>query len=84
MEFAPTERIQLGTTENSRSPARIASEILLHMKRPTRDERQRMCTGKRRYRTQADALDGALLAGVERRRKAYLCPLCRHWHLTSG
>ena len=54
------------------------------MKKPTREERQRMCTGKRRYRTQADALDGALLAGVERRRKAYLCPLCRQWHLTSG
>ena len=42
-----------------------------------------MCTGKRRYRTQGDALDAALIAGVARRRKAYQCPLCRHWHLTS-
>ena len=53
------------------------------MKKPTLDERRRMCTGKRRYRTQGDALDGALLAGVERRRKAYLCALCGNWHLTS-
>ena len=32
---------------------------------------------------QGDALDAAALVGVERRRSAYLCPLCRHWHLTS-
>jgi hypothetical protein len=62
------------------------------MKRPIRDpsirlgreERQRMCTRKRRYRSQGDALDAALLAGAERRRKAYLCPICQHWHLTSA
>lgn len=54
------------------------------MKKPTRDERHRMCTGKRRYRSQGDALDAALLAGVERRRKAYHCALCGHWHLTSS
>jgi hypothetical protein len=54
------------------------------MKKPTRDEQQRMCTSKRRYRTQGDALDAALLAGFDRRRQAYLCPLCRHWHLTSA
>jgi hypothetical protein len=54
------------------------------MKKPTADERRRMCTGKRRYRTQGDALDAALLVGAERKRSAYLCPLCRHWHLTSG
>lgn len=54
------------------------------MKKPTREERQRMCTSKRRYRTQGDALDAALLAGVERKRSAYLCPICRQWHLTSG
>ena len=54
------------------------------MKKPTQEERQRMCTRKRRYRTQADALDAALLAGVERRRQAYLCPICNHWHLSSN
>jgi hypothetical protein len=43
-----------------------------------------MCTRKRRYRTQADALDAALLAGVERRRQTYLCPICHHWHLSSN
>lgn len=53
------------------------------MKKPTRDERERMCTSKRRYRTQADALDAAQLAGFARERAAYLCPLCGHWHLTS-
>jgi hypothetical protein len=53
------------------------------VKKPTREDRERMCTGKRRYRTQADALDAALLAGVERSREAYRCPLCGHWHLTS-
>jgi hypothetical protein len=42
-----------------------------------------MCTGKRRYATEADALDAALLRGVERTRKAYRCPLCQRWHLTS-
>jgi len=54
------------------------------VKKPNREERQRMCTGKRRYRSQGDALDAAALAGVERRRSAYLCPLCRQWHLTSS
>lgn len=54
------------------------------MKKPDREERKRMCTAKRRYRSQGDALEAAALAGVERRRKAYLCPLCRQWHLTSG
>ncbi len=53
------------------------------MKRPNREERRRMCVGKRRYRSQGDALDAAAIAGVERRRLAYLCPLCRNWHLTS-
>jgi hypothetical protein len=54
------------------------------MKNPTRDEKQRMCRRKRRYRSHGDALDAASLVGVERRRQAYLCPLCRHWHLASG
>ena len=53
------------------------------MKKPTQEERQRMCTRKRRYRTQGDALDAALQTGSERGRKAYLCPICRQWHLTS-
>jgi hypothetical protein len=53
------------------------------MKQPTADERKRMCTGKRRYQTQGDALDAAVLAGVERQRSAYRCNLCGKWHLTS-
>ncbi len=53
------------------------------MKQPTADGRKRMCTGKRRYRTQGDALDAALLAGVERQRSAYRCALCGFWHLTT-
>lgn len=53
------------------------------MRKPLPHERKRMCTGKRRYRTQGDALDAALLAGVERARSAYRCTLCGHWHLTS-
>lgn len=53
------------------------------MRKPTADERKRMCTGKRRYRTQGDALDAALLVGVERARTAYRCVVCGHWHLTS-
>ncbi len=53
------------------------------MKKPTAEERKRMCTGKRRYRSQGDALDAALLAGVERQRSAYRCQLCGFWHLTS-
>jgi len=60
-------------------------------KRRTRDpaarlgseERERMCTRKRRYRSQGDALDAASLAGAERQRKAYRCPICGCWHLTT-
>jgi hypothetical protein len=54
------------------------------MKKPTRDERQRMCVRKRRYRSQGDALDAAVVLGLARQRQAYLCPLCRQWHLTSS
>ena len=53
------------------------------MKKPTSEQRQRMCQGKRRYRIQGDALDAAMIAGVERQRQAYRCPVCAHWHLTS-
>ncbi len=53
------------------------------MKKPPPEMKQRMCTGKRRYRTQGDALDAALVAGVERQRTAYRCKICGRWHLTS-
>jgi hypothetical protein len=53
------------------------------VKRPTRDERHHACARKRRYRSQGDALDAALLAGVERQRTAYHCPLCGQWHLAT-
>ena len=43
-----------------------------------------MCTSKRRYATQGDALDAAVVAGVAGRRTAYRCRLCGHWHLTSA
>ena len=48
------------------------------------DDRGPVLATDGRYRTQADALDAALLAGVERRRQAYLCPICQHWHLSSN
>jgi len=54
------------------------------MKKPTRAERERRCVRKRRYRTEGAALDAALLAGVARQRKAYLCPFCQRWHLASA
>ena len=54
------------------------------MKKPTRDERNRMCVSKRRYRSEGDALEAAAVVGVERRRKAYRCPICGYWHLTSA
>ncbi len=54
------------------------------MKQPTAEERKHRCTRKRRYRTQGDALDAAVVAGVARERTAYRCPLCGFWHLTSG
>lgn len=53
------------------------------VKNPPRELRERMCTRKRRYRTQGDALDAALLAGVEHQRSAYRCQLCGFWHLTT-
>ena len=46
-------------------------------------EKPAPCRGKRRYRTQGDALDAAMLAGVERERRAYVCPWCGRWHLTT-
>ncbi len=54
------------------------------MKKPNAEERKRMCTRKRRYRTQGDALDAAVLVGVAGKRTAYQCPLCKQWHLASG
>ena len=53
------------------------------MKKPTKEEIKRQCTGKRRYRTQGDALDAAMMVGVERERTTYQCKLCQQWHLTS-
>jgi len=53
------------------------------MKKPMQDKNPRGCLGKRKYRSEGDALDAALIAGVERHRKAYLCPNCGQWHLTS-
>lgn len=52
-------------------------------KKPNREERERMCTRKRRYNTQGDALDAAALLGLERQRKAYLCTVCKRWHLAT-
>ena len=60
-----------------------SAKIRANMKIPARSERQLRCFRKRRYRSEGDALDAALVAGVERQRKAYLCPCCHHWHLTS-
>lgn len=53
-------------------------------KKPTREERDRMCVRKRRYASQGDALDAAAILGLSRQRKAYQCTLCGKWHLTSG
>jgi hypothetical protein len=53
------------------------------MKRPTGGDRLHACTRKRRYRTQGDALDAAMVAGVERGRTAYQCPQCGQWHLAT-
>ena len=47
------------------------------------EARLRACGRKRRYRSQGDALDAALLAGAERERAAYRCAYCGLWHLTS-
>jgi hypothetical protein len=57
---------------------------LVAVKKPTQEEKLRMCTRKRRYLTQGDALEAAMVAGVERHRKAYLCSICQRWHLTSS
>lgn len=54
------------------------------MKKPTADERRQRCSRKRRYRSQGDALDAAVCAGVARERTAYRCPLCGFWHLASA
>src|SRR5580658_7375748 len=70
----------LASKDLTRVPPR---QTLGGMKEPTREERNLRCFRKRRYRTQGDALDAALVAGVERQRKAYLCPYCKLWHLTT-
>lgn len=54
------------------------------MKKPTRQQKERTCTRKRRYGSAGDALDAALVLGIERQRKAYFCALCGKWHLTSA
>jgi hypothetical protein len=53
------------------------------LKQPNPSDRALRCFRKRRYQSQGDALDAAMVAGVERERKAYLCPYCRKWHLTT-
>lgn len=53
------------------------------MKKPTREELHHRCKRKRRYRTQGDALDAAMVAGVERHRTVYRCPHCGQWHLSG-
>ena len=53
------------------------------MKRPTREERHQSCARKRRYRSQGDALDAALLACVERERTSCRCPSCGQWPHSS-
>ena len=53
------------------------------MKGAFEDPRHRACGRKRRYRSQGDALDAALLAGVERERIAYPCRYCGKWHLAT-
>lgn len=52
-------------------------------RKPTREERERMCTRKRRYASQGEALNAAAVVGRERDRQAYRCPLCGKWHLSS-
>jgi hypothetical protein len=54
------------------------------MKTPSPRDRELRCFRKRRYRSQGDALDAAMVAGVERQRRAYLCTYCGHWHLTTA
>ncbi len=54
------------------------------MKARRASEAQRLaCRRKRRYATQGDALEAAMLAGVERQRRAYHCAVCGFWHLTT-
>ncbi|MCB1105961.1 MAG: hypothetical protein KDK74_14615 [Cephaloticoccus sp.] len=55
------------------------------MKRSRRSvvEKPAPCRGKRRYQSQGDALDAAMVVGVERQRRAYVCPWCGLWHLTT-
>ena len=65
-------------------PEGRADSVPVVMKKPTQAEQRHRCTRKRRYRTQGDALDAALLAGVERQRLAYRCPLCGQWHLATA
>lgn len=52
-------------------------------KSPARVVSSGSCAGKRRFRSQGDALDAVAVLGLERRRSAYICPLCGFWHLTS-
>ncbi|MBP8257168.1 MAG: hypothetical protein KAX37_07560 [Opitutaceae bacterium] len=42
------------------------------------------CRGKRRYRSEGEALEAAAMVGVERQRVAYRCPTCFSWHLATA
>lgn len=56
---------------------------LVPQRKSRRDDGNPSCTGKRRYRSQGDALEAAAIVGVERQRVAYRCPLCTFWHLAT-
>jgi hypothetical protein len=77
------QTLKLKTARGSRVARGAGGLLVSGVKKPTEEQRRRMCTGKRRYPTQGDALEAAAVAGVERWRSAYLCPICRKWHLTS-
>lgn len=46
-------------------------------------EQQRMCERKRRYASRIDALIGCARDNGVGRMRAYRCPVCRGWHLSS-
>lgn len=50
---------------------------------PVDEARSRMCTSKRRYGSQTSALTAAVRLSRLGPQRAYACPSCHGWHLTT-
>jgi hypothetical protein len=51
---------------------------------PVDEAKKRMCTSKRHYKSQTKALVAAVRLARLGPQRAYRCPHCKRWHLTTS